>query len=54
MADDNPDSLREHWSACSADTKGKIVDELMSVTVMPAQRGTKGFNPDLIDIVPKR
>ena len=47
----DPDKLREHWSACSADIKGKVVDELMTVTVMPATtRGPRGFDPSLIDI----
>lgn len=44
------EAVTEHWNALSADLKGKIVDELMVVTVLPSPRGTKGFHPEYIDI----
>jgi site-specific DNA recombinase len=45
------DAFAEHWEALSPDLKGKIVDELMTVTVLPSPRGTKGFHPEYIEIV---
>jgi site-specific DNA recombinase len=36
LADDDP---REYWKACSADIRGKIIDDVMTVTVAPAPRG---------------
>lgn len=47
---DGRDNVKEHWERLSADMRGKIVDELMTVTVMPAPRGVKVFNPELIRI----
>jgi site-specific DNA recombinase len=53
-ADGDPDKLIELWKASSADIKGKIIDEMMTVTVNPSpSRGPRGFDPKLIDIVPK-
>jgi DNA invertase Pin-like site-specific DNA recombinase len=46
---DGADNLAEHWRNTSADIKGKITDELMTVTVMPAPRG-RGFDPDYVRI----
>jgi DNA invertase Pin-like site-specific DNA recombinase len=51
---DGPGALRRHWDAASPDIRGKVVDELMTVTVMPVtQRGHRGFDPSLIRIEPK-
>jgi site-specific DNA recombinase len=50
---DGPDKLQKHWDRLSADMRGKIVDELMTVTVNPAPRGTKTFDPNTVDIQPK-
>jgi site-specific DNA recombinase len=36
LAADDP---RAYWSGCSPDLRGKIVDEIMTVRVMPAPRG---------------
>ncbi|MGO9157228.1 recombinase family protein [Mycobacterium sp.] len=53
-ADGDPDKLIEYWSKSSADIKGKIIAELMSVTVNPSSaRGPKGFDRTLIDLNPK-
>ena len=47
---DGRDKIDERWQASTPDIKGKIIDELMTVTVMSAPRGVKVFNPELIDI----
>jgi site-specific DNA recombinase len=47
------EAVTEHWKALTPDLKGKIVDELMVVTVLPSPRGTKGFHPEYVDIKPK-
>ena len=47
------DLLEKYWYGLTPDLKGKVVDELMTVTVNPAPRGRKGFNPEYIDITPK-
>jgi hypothetical protein len=54
---DGPGELRRHWEAASPDIRGKIVDELMVVTVMPVPedaRGYRGFDHRLIRIEPRR
>ncbi len=33
------DDPRDYWGACSPDLRGKIVDEIMTVRVLPAPRG---------------
>ena len=53
---DGLEEVRRHWEAASPDVRGKVVDELMVVTVLPVPqdaRGYRGFDPDLIDIKPK-
>ena len=48
---DGPGELRRHWENASADIKGKVVDELMTVTVNPSpNRGRREFDPNLIQI----
>ena len=44
------DKLQEHWDKLSPDMKGKVVQEIWSVTVQPGRRGAKAFATDLIDI----
>ena len=36
LAADDPHA---YWAACSPDLRGKVVDEIMTVTVLPAPRG---------------
>jgi hypothetical protein len=52
---DGAGELRRHWDDASPDLRGKIIDELMTVTVMPSPaRGRREFDPDLIVIEPKQ
>ncbi|MBF6336024.1 recombinase family protein [Nocardia abscessus] len=48
------EGIREAFEACSADVKGKIVDTLMTVTILPAPKGRrpggKYFDPDYVQI----
>lgn len=44
------DQLAEKWAAMSKDMQGKIVNELMVVTILPAPRGRRAFDPDYIRI----
>ena len=64
LLDGDLDELENRWDALSPDLKGKIVDELMTVTVLPTPRGVKGVtvdrdtgarivNLDYVDIKPK-
>ena len=46
LLDGDPDELETRWAALSADVKGKIVDELMTVTVLPTPRGVKAVTRD--------
>jgi site-specific DNA recombinase len=46
------DTLTERWRELTPDMKGKVVDELMIVRVMPAPRG-RGFNPEYVQIKTK-
>jgi site-specific DNA recombinase len=43
------DKLREYWDRLTPDMKGKVVQEICTVTVQPARRGTR-FDYNLIDI----
>jgi site-specific DNA recombinase len=40
------DELGARWAVLPPDMKGKIVDELMTVTVLPTPHGTRGVNRD--------
>ncbi|MGV0633069.1 recombinase family protein [Mycolicibacillus trivialis] len=51
MIADGPDGLESRWEAASPDIKGKVVDELFTVVVMPAPKG-RYFNPDYIEFRP--
>ena len=53
-------AVEKRWAALSADMKGKVIGELMTVTVLPPPRGVKGvtidrdteariINPDYVD-----
>lgn len=44
------DRLAEKWTALSKDMQGKVVSELMIVTILPAPRGRRAFDPDYIRI----
>jgi hypothetical protein len=49
------DDLRAAWEASPPDVRGKVIDALMTVTILPAathgrQRGGGYFNPEYIDI----
>src|SRR4029077_8465265 len=50
---DGPAMVEKRWAALSPDLKGKIVDEICTVTVNPSPRG-RYFRPECIDITPKR
>ena len=43
---DGVDKLQERWDNCSPDLRGKIVAELLVVTVLPTPRGVKGVDRD--------
>ena len=46
LLDGDPDELETRWAALPPDMKGKIVDELMTVTIKPTPRGTKAVTRD--------
>jgi hypothetical protein len=51
---DSGDDLETRWDAMSPDIRGKIINELMAVTVLPAPRGgLRLFDPAYIEITPK-
>jgi hypothetical protein len=44
-------SIEKHWAAISPDVRGKVVSQIMTVTVQPSQRrGPQPFDYGLIDI----
>ena len=49
LLDGDPDELETRWDACTPDIKGKIVDQLMTVTVLPTPRGVKGVRGGVVD-----
>jgi site-specific DNA recombinase len=45
------EAVEKHWAALSPDMRGKVVFEIMTVTVQPSpRRGPQPFDYDLIDI----
>ncbi|OZC98924.1 recombinase [Rhodococcus sp. 06-221-2] len=48
------DDIAEAWEALSADVRGKVIDALMTVTLLPAPRGRQPgggyFNPEYVEI----
>jgi hypothetical protein len=51
------EKVQQHWDACSPAIHGQIVDELVTVTVLPIPRGGKrpgDFNPEFVRIEWKR
>jgi site-specific DNA recombinase len=49
---DGPAMVEKRWAALSPDLKGKILDELFTVTVNPSPRG-RYFRPECIEITPR-
>lgn len=45
--------IEARWEGFSPDVRGKIIDRLMTVTVLKSPRGQRRFNPDYVDIQPK-
>ena len=45
---DGPTMVEKRWAALSADLKGKIIDELVTVTVGPSPRG-RNFQPEYVN-----
>lgn len=57
---DGVDKVGEHWAAASPDIRGKVINELMTVTVLPVPHGCRGvdratgeINPEFIEITPR-
>ncbi|MCX2712054.1 recombinase family protein [Mycolicibacterium sp. J2] len=44
------ETLTERWSALSPDVRGKIVDQLLTVTVNRSPRGLRRFDPEYVSI----
>jgi DNA invertase Pin-like site-specific DNA recombinase len=53
LVKDGPETVEKHWAALTPDLKGKIIDEVCTVTVNPSPRG-RYFKPERIDIQPKQ
>lgn len=58
MLSDGVDKLDSKWAAASADIKGKIIDELFTVVVLPVPRGGRagkptGFDEEFIEFRPR-
>ncbi|WP_260456924.1 zinc ribbon domain-containing protein [Rhodococcus qingshengii] len=45
------EGLSEAWSAASPDIKGKVIDSLVSVVVLPSPKGLRRFDPEFVQIV---
>lgn len=44
------DKLTQRWGELSADVRGKVIDTLMTVTVLPSPHGLRRFDPEYIRI----
>ena len=47
---DGPEGVAANWKKASPNTRGKVIDRLMTVTVNPAKRGSRVFDDQYIDI----
>jgi site-specific DNA recombinase len=45
--------LEKRWAATTPDIRGKVIDQLLTVTVQRSPRGLRRFDPTYIDIKPK-
>jgi DNA invertase Pin-like site-specific DNA recombinase len=52
LLSDGVEKLDKRWAAASADIKGKIIDELFTVVVNPAPKGSH-FRPEYIEFRPR-
>lgn len=46
----NVPDLRQWWAEADLDLQRSLLDAMMEVTVLPSPKGTKGFQPQFIDI----
>jgi hypothetical protein len=53
LVKDGPEMVEKYWAALSPDLKGKIIDEVCTVTVNPSPRG-RYFRPEYVRIDWKR
>ena len=62
MLADGVDKVQQHWDAATPDIRGKVIAELMTVTVRPVPRGQRGvltdpgtgeriINTDFLDVI---
>ena len=42
------ENIREEWAKLSPDVKGKIIDEVVTIRIMPSPRGRRAFDPALV------
>jgi site-specific DNA recombinase len=42
--------LQTHWDAVTPAVRGQIIDQLMTVTVLPCPKGLRRFDPTYVDI----
>ena len=47
---DVPEKVAENWKKASPDSRGKVTDRLMTVTVNKGRPGVRAFDPNCIDI----
>ena len=47
---DGPEGVAANWAKASPDTRGKVIDRLMTVTVNQGKRGSRVFDDQYIDI----
>ena len=48
------EQLGDRWAALSPDIRGKIIDQLLTVTVNRSPRGLRRFDPQYVNIEWKR
>lgn len=53
LLDGPADELVDRWDASTPDVRGKVVAQLLTVTVLPALRGSTVFDPTRIEVKPK-
>jgi site-specific DNA recombinase len=47
---DGPANVARNWGRATPDERGKVIDELMTVSVLKSPRGTRGFHKEYIGI----
>ena len=47
------EELRARWDEMAPTVKGQVVEEIVTVTILPSPKGLHRFAPDYVDLEPR-